>query len=648
MDDNGLQTTDTPTAQAGNKRRHTATHGVEASPAPNSSVKRAKTTHASSQAVKDHTTTGGSFSRTSQTAIFTEHSETDSSALGPRGSLQEDFLNHEPSVMFRDSGSTVADDSSAQRHMLDALNDNNTPLLQSSVVNPLPSNGPQNSSLPWSAFESNGRPGSSAGQQEPAAPDPDGVLSGAQFPAPETVAVDTLHVPERMERSTKNATSPIVEIHQPARQASASSRNSAAGSPTTLKSRKKKAEEQQFSSDLLNSDDRAVGLPRERYQPRPTKRRATAVLEEPVDLSIRPEKAAKVKRTKTADAAIPKNHEEAPIMAKIIAALAAGSTKTVDSPQAALPEEEITVAKQSADLADGSQSVDKTSKESHEDATEASKQKEDTNTVRAPEAEQAGTSSMPAPPQKKSLTKAKRAQTTIFEDHVEFVSSQRSPNLSQQQARRSRKAALKSAKNGKGQSKGRQVVSDDEDDEDTSVKDADEKDDIEPLPKKRGRGRPPKAAVKPAQKSADKVLEDSDGESETQTEMQEEPKKTSKDSRTDSASDTTSKDAGREETLAPSHLPQKQSGHPVTKDTKGTTQVTKSASTPEETQTATKIPTPSPEKENAPPKQQQQAPKGSPTSHSPIQGSSRVPLRVGLSKRQRIPSLLRVMRPPKQ
>ncbi|KAF2084477.1 hypothetical protein K490DRAFT_68786 [Saccharata proteae CBS 121410] len=48
-------------------------------------------------------------------------------------------------------------------------------------------------------------------------------------------------------------------------------------------------------SDTLNSDDIAIGLPKESYQPRPSRSRSKRVLEEPIDLSVRPEKAAKDK-----------------------------------------------------------------------------------------------------------------------------------------------------------------------------------------------------------------------------------------------------------------------------------------------------------------------------------------------------------------
>jgi hypothetical protein len=67
-------------------------------------------------------------------------------------------------------------------------------------------------------------------------------------------------------------------------------------------------------------------------------------------------------------------------------------------------------------------------------------------------------------------------------------------------------------------------------------------------------------------------------------------------------------------------------------------------------QIATEIPTPSPELQPPAPAEKTAAPKKpakvSPPAHSPIKSSSPAPYRVGLSKKHRIPSLLRVMRPP--
>lgn len=54
------------------------------------------------------------------------------------------------------------------------------------------------------------------------------------------------------------------------------------------------------SSDHLGSDDMAaIGLPKEQYKPRPSRSRSTQIAVEPIDYSVRPEKKAKVKRNAT-------------------------------------------------------------------------------------------------------------------------------------------------------------------------------------------------------------------------------------------------------------------------------------------------------------------------------------------------------------
>lgn len=578
-----------------------------------------------------------------------------SSLFLPPNSLQEDFLNHEPSVMFPHSGTTLVDDSSAQRHMLQALNDNNQPLLTTSVLNGLNPNGIHSSSLPWSAFESNGRPGSSGGQQErqlDGTTQPAGSAghgsgeSTSEIPrtGSEKAIGDVIQVSTHVEHLSKPAPSPVVEIRTE-RRTSVSSRASRAGSPTTSKRRKRRAEEEKFSSDQLNSDDKAIGLPKERYQPRPSKRRATHVPEEPVDLSVRPEKAAKVKRTKTTGDAPVESRKDVAEITKKASAPAEEVNKRLDD-DAAVVSDEIAVAKESESnkvSQSHSQAVEKTAP-----AADVSSETEKANgEIAVTEPKEIEIFSTPTlPPAKKKLSaKAKRAQTTIFEDHVEFIGSQRSLNLSQQQAQRK---ALRITDNGSNRKKRKTVVSDDEN-EDESIVDIAEKEEERVPPKKRGRGRPPKATTKPTQKSAEKVLEDSEPENEIEAEIQPEP----------------SKQASMEKTLivtaAPPEAIKKAENndarnvsldttsktltqHETEEDTENSNQIEPS-STPEKTPTAREIPTPSPEKENPAP--QKDTSKGTPTSHSPIKGSSKVPLRVGLSKRQRIPSLLRVMRPPK-
>ncbi|KAB2577416.1 hypothetical protein BFW01_g12085 [Lasiodiplodia theobromae] len=74
-------------------------------------------------------------------------------------------------------------------------------------------------------------------------------------------------------------------------------------------SKAKKAQETN-SSDMLNSDDLAIGLPKERYVPRPSRSRsARSTVEEP-DYSVMPEKTAKqkMKRRKTGDVIAVQGH----------------------------------------------------------------------------------------------------------------------------------------------------------------------------------------------------------------------------------------------------------------------------------------------------------------------------------------------------
>lgn len=54
------------------------------------------------------------------------------------------------------------------------------------------------------------------------------------------------------------------------------------------------------TSDHLGSDDiAAIGMPKEQYKPRPSRSRSTQILVEPIDYSVRPEKKAKAKRNAT-------------------------------------------------------------------------------------------------------------------------------------------------------------------------------------------------------------------------------------------------------------------------------------------------------------------------------------------------------------
>ena len=122
---------ESPAIQAA-KRRHTAAFASEGSAVPEKGIKRSKTLKtyggnrrpvetaddADFDQFRDDDAAGGP---TSQSARFSEHSGHQSSMPLPAGSLQTDFLNHEPAIMFKDTGDTVADASSEQQRLYEEV-----------------------------------------------------------------------------------------------------------------------------------------------------------------------------------------------------------------------------------------------------------------------------------------------------------------------------------------------------------------------------------------------------------------------------------------------------------------------------------------------------------------------------------------------
>ncbi|KAI7362000.1 hypothetical protein KC336_g21744, partial [Hortaea werneckii] len=289
---------------------------------------------------------------------YSEHSGGNGSSSLPRESLQADFLNHEPNEMFKDSGSTAVDNESSQQRMVaQALSERKG--LSTSVTKLLESDEDKSSSFPWTASAQTpagkktteeGRDAgedarrSSGGKMEDREPDhvsfqapshqeiQDHTERTATMPRaddrspmkeeptpgrhnadvqreamnepswPEIIAKVREQQPcERLATTGAPRSSPIVQIntaaavesHQPVEDISASTQKSTRGHKKPV---------QNSDTDPPNSDDIAVGLPKERYKPRPSKRRSTAIHDEPVDYSVRPEKAAKIKRNKTSNA----------------------------------------------------------------------------------------------------------------------------------------------------------------------------------------------------------------------------------------------------------------------------------------------------------------------------------------------------------
>ncbi|GAB1727237.1 hypothetical protein NU195Hw_g305t1 [Hortaea werneckii] len=723
--------------------------------------------------------------RPSHSTRYSEHSGGNGSSSLPRESLQADFLNHEPNEMFKDSGSTAVDNESSQQRMVaQALSDRKGP--STSVTKLLESDEDKSSSFPWTASaqtpagkktiegqtDGNEDAGhdlkSSGGKME------DRETHHASFQAPphhasqqdlqdrtENTApmpqADERSPPEKespheghdaeLQRETMNEpswpeimakvreqqpserqatmraprSSPIVQIntaaavesHQPVEEPSAS------GQKTT---RNHKKPIQNGYTDPPNSDDIAVGLPKERYVPRPSKRRSTAIHDEPVDYSVRPEKAAKLKRNKTSNASARLSVDQVEageIRPKIgragpspeIGETQAGKNgKNSTSGNSLMVQEPDAKSQAEATLQHELESNSDQNKSLVIDETQSERPSSKHQDRSFKDEIKVNPKGRPTSASKKPS----RAKTTLYEDHLDHDVAQRTPSLSQQQAHRKR--AFKDITNQKSTSSSQHpeqsyVDYDEEEDELARGFNVPELDGAknpsqasggkfphEKPTKKRGRGRPPKRTAAQQERSVDKASEaseaeeDVDGISGPDDEEEAVPKKRprgrpprkttgapngasgEKPGREDENGTMNANDDGehkeeafpekrgrgrppqvvipvqqeREEQSQVAEKPSKDPPHPACELGEKENGLEDPLSNPKEANTSAKqAPTPSPEKSGAgkstPPPN-----RASPTSHSPIKSNSKVPYRVGLSKRQRIPSLLRTMRPPKR
>ncbi|KAH9825520.1 hypothetical protein Tdes44962_MAKER04088 [Teratosphaeria destructans] len=220
----------------------------------------------------------------------------------------------------------------------------------------------------------------------------------------------------------------------------------------------------------------------------------------------------------------------------------------------------------------------------------------------------------PAPKQKTtaSKAKAKRRATTIFEDHVHLNVSQRTPSLSQRQAARQASLANDSDEDVMKPIKPKHRKVNDDDQDELALDLVGQLNAATAGPSKRGRGRPPKSTIAVNRPEAAPGLH----------ELCQEP-----------ASGDTAID---QESLA---LKQPSGGDV-------------SNATPSKVETpALQAPTPSSEQaasDTAKPSTPTLKPAAAKSMHSPIKSSAKVTYRVGLSKKHRIPSLLRTMKPVKR
>lgn len=656
---------------------------------------------------------------TSPSIRFSNHSGARGSSGLPTGSLQADFVNHEP-AMFKESGSTIPDNESSHERMVEqALRSKNLKATSSPGMKLVESEEMQkSSSFPWSASEQTETTKShSAKDEQTAAPETDlkadvaepqirsngsgGTQQPRNFmpidenyiiPGPATAVMIAPSAPKVPHQS-----SPTVHINPVEMQASMPvDSNTLPAEQTQKASKGRKRKVQEESSEPLNSDDLAIGLPKERYKPRPSRRRATSVIEEQIDYSVVPEKAAKSKRSKTAGSRRDSPDAQSQLSGKDLSPEVGRKAKLADDASTMHPTD--TKAAESVENEAVNKAPAKTSKSSPvvdvptKEGTPPSQNKESTPQNDAATAPQSTTTKSqyddlafvkPAP-RGKLPSKSKRSSTTIFEDHVDFRGKSKSPSLSQQQAiRQSTLADVKSEATPVNRKRGRKAVvpdDDDDDDEEEEVIPAESKRTRKPIipdddedelsfdpnardqlvdeppdapPKKRGRGRPPKTPSKPDTQASAKSAKQKDDENvdeDAKVTLEDPPKKRrgrppKSAAIIPDANNTADDRLEQQDDKIPAETSIE---NPANENTPPTKQ-----------NTATEMPTPSPEKQQPSvgkgkkvadsDKENKATPKVSPPTHSPIKkSSSPAPYRVGLSKKHRIPSLLRVMRPPPQ
>ena len=552
-------------------------------------------------------------------------------------SLPSDFINHEPAVMFRNSGDTITEGSSDQRRLLEEAwlpqvvsraNEDHVEHESSSVpwdstfLNPLSAEG---ATVDFTAA-ANGTRSAGDGEAEPLggrreipssahAGDLEAEMGQNLATASPNLKFSTTHRPRSSPLVLVTCGNAAPEIHQ--------------GSELTRVDREKpRSSSPKPASD--DFDEQTVGLPRERYRPRPTRRRATQLDEPPVDYSVNPDRAAKSRRIKTANA-----RSEA--CAVTLEAAAVAKQKVAD----AAPKGEEKSSEIQLPESEGAHSVDEIS------VLQLQPQNDQNQTdMRSSEAAEFGNKSenfkasngtqesveddvfvKPAIPKSKSKKSSRRSQTTIYEDHVSFSGSQRSPSLRQQQAKR--KAALVSVENNiLPQSQlGDQSVG-------TVAREADGESQLKPAgpstsTKKRRRKKTLEETAEPPEKTSETSNAPDGTENLLQSNVEVQEIKEDKGS-----GDTSGKGAEAETVRAPFCSSR------AAADTR-----------PDEASKMTEAPmasdpTPSPPKPAAAIETTPTCRKPSPASHSPIKSSSKVPMRVGLSKRHRIPSLLRTLKEP--
>ena len=640
-------------AGAGSKRRHTSSaSSVPSYPVDESSgrVKRTKTSLKTySKVHRSSALTGNG----DENIRFSDHSATSL----PSGSIAADFVNHEPNVMFRDTGSTAVDGFSSQVRMVqEALRSLPESGLVTSLQMPeaIVNSGmvEGSSSFPWTAsqvtpamekttaIDATVLGAAAEGEVMQPRESVDAAVMGSIYDnvcGRVTDAPTEQPVPDILKQSLKEPGSPVptklaprssprVEIAV-ARFTAPAAVADEPGRPEKPSKGRRRTSKGDAAADELSSESKLIGLPPEQYIPRPSKRRATQVIE-PTDFSVVPEKAVKAKRRKTVDVTQTRGPQQPLEVPEPARASHKASTGLDLSDETALG---LPLAHESPGKT-AKTTIEVDSQRQGEQPKPAATAKPAPKNAEPPEKKSQEESIFLKPaPKAKSASKVKRSVTTIYEDHVS------SSNLNQQQAKR--RAAFEEISNDVRPSSQRQrrTILNEDDNEETDELPAAET--VKPpgctleseLPEKRGSSRPPKTAAPTKRpKSAEKVRTEeytpASRTADKSPRQQGGPKEAAQNDRSEASKATARHDEATTEETAAVSAEQSGASRPAAR--------------------STQEPTPSPEKPA--PKAATTPAKSSPATHSPLKSNPRAPFRVGLSKRHRIPSLLRTMRPPKR
>ncbi|KAL1791787.1 hypothetical protein ACET3X_009538 [Alternaria dauci] len=237
----------------------------------------------------------------------------------PDATMREFYINHEP-AMFAEPSSTIPNATMTQQHVLEAVN---APMMGlESETGGHHWAPPPEPSIPWSELMKFTPTGASdqidSSNRDLLPPDlpsatpvrttQEGYEYSASQRSRRGSSVRLKNSPLRNELPHTEA-NPAATLGLP----STASPGTQSSSHGEAKKTPRRSKSQLVSIDRSDDDLSAIGLPKEQYKPRPSRSRSLKVEEEqPIDYSVRPEKAKKVSRRRQTTAAVDASNVKTP------------------------------------------------------------------------------------------------------------------------------------------------------------------------------------------------------------------------------------------------------------------------------------------------------------------------------------------------